>query len=108
VWKATSLRPSTAVGAGLTAFALLALKVFLPESSPWGLAAAAATIGIAGAVGSNILFSYFLEKARSSSEIAAGRLQEAVDNLQRESSRLEAILGSMVEGVVVPSCTSHS
>ena len=100
VWKVTSLRPSIAVGAGLTAFALLALKVFLPASSPWGLVAAAATIGIAGVVGSNILFSYFLEKARSSSEIAAGRLQEAVDNLQRESSRLEAILGSMVEGVV--------
>jgi two-component system, OmpR family, phosphate regulon sensor histidine kinase PhoR len=100
VWKATSLRPSIAVGAGLTVFSLLALKIFLPASNAWGLFSAAATIGIAGVFGSNVLFSYFLEKARSSSEIAAGRLQEAVDNLQRESSRLEAILGSMVEGVV--------
>ena len=100
VWKATSLRPSIAVGAGLTVFSLLALKIFLPASNASGLLSAAATIGIAGVFGSNLLFSYFLEKARSSSEIAAGRLQEAVDNLQRESSRLEAILGSMVEGVV--------
>jgi two-component system, OmpR family, phosphate regulon sensor histidine kinase PhoR len=100
VWKATSLRPSIAVGAGLTAFSLLALKIFLPASSTPGLLSAAATIGVAGIAGSNVLFSYFLEKARSSSEIAAGRLQEAIDNLQRESSRLEAILGSMVEGVV--------
>ncbi len=89
-----------AVGAGLTAFSLLALKVFLPASTLWGIIASAATIGVAGVVGANILFSYFLEKARSTSEIAAERLQEAVDNLQRESSRLEAILGSMVEGVV--------
>ena len=100
VWKGTSLRPSIAVGAGLTAFSLLALRIYLPESGPWGMIAAAATIGVAGVAGSHVLFSYFLEKARSSSEIAAERLQEAVDNLQRESSRLEAILGSMVEGVV--------
>ncbi len=100
MWKATSLRPSVAVGAGLTAFSLLALKIYLPSSTPWGVIAAAATIGIAGVAGSNVLFSYFLEKARSTSEIAAERLQEAVDNLQRERSRLEAILGSMVEGVV--------
>jgi two-component system phosphate regulon sensor histidine kinase PhoR len=107
VWKGTSLRPSIAVGAGLTAFSLLALKIFLPESTPWGLIAAASTIGVAGVVGSNVLFSYFLEKARSSSEIAAERLQEAVDNLQRESSRLEAILGSMVEGVVAVNPQLH-
>jgi two-component system phosphate regulon sensor histidine kinase PhoR len=100
MWKGASLRPSVLVGAGLTAFSLLALKIYLPASTPWGIIAAAATIGIAGVAGSNVLFSYFLEKARSSSEIAAERLQEAVDNLQRESSRLEAILGSMVEGVV--------
>ncbi len=100
MWKGTSLRPSIAVGAGLTAFSLLALKIFLPAATPWALIAAASTIGVAGVAGSNVLFSYFLEKARSSSEIAAERLQEAVDNLQRESSRLEAILGSMVEGVV--------
>jgi two-component system phosphate regulon sensor histidine kinase PhoR len=100
MWNSTSLRPSVLVGAGLTLFALLALKIFLPSSPLWGALAAAATIGIAGVAGSNVLFAYFLEKARSSSEIAAGRLQEAVDNLQRERSRLEAILGSMVEGVV--------
>jgi two-component system phosphate regulon sensor histidine kinase PhoR len=100
MWNGTSLRPSIAVGAGLTAFSLLALKIFLPTSTPWGIIASAATIGVAGVAGSNVLFSYFLEKARSTSEIAAERLQEAVDNLQRESSRLEAILGSMVEGVV--------
>ncbi|HEX3880756.1 MAG TPA: ATP-binding protein [Bryobacteraceae bacterium] len=100
MWKGTSLRPSIAVGAGLTAFSLIALKIFLPESNPLGIIAAGATIGVAGVVGSNLLFSYFLEKARSSSEVAAERLQEAVDNLQRERSRLEAILGSMIEGVV--------
>jgi two-component system, OmpR family, phosphate regulon sensor histidine kinase PhoR len=107
VWKGTSLRPSIAVGAGLTAFSLLALEIFLPASTPWGLIAAAATIGVAGVVGSNLLFSYFLEKARSSAEIAAERLQEAVDNLQRESGRLEAILGSMVEGVVAVNPQLH-
>ncbi len=107
VWKGTSLRPSIAVGAGLTGFSLLALKIFLPESTPWGTIAAASTIGVAGVVGSNLLFSYFLEKARSSSEIAAERLQEAVDNLQRESTRLEAILGSMVEGVVAVNPQLH-
>jgi two-component system phosphate regulon sensor histidine kinase PhoR len=100
MWKATSLRPSIAVGLGLAAFSLLALKIFLQAPGAWGVIAAAATIGVAGVVGSDILFSYFLEQARSSSEVAAERLQEAVDNLQRERSRLEAILGSMVEGVV--------
>lgn len=88
------------MGAGLTAFSLLALRIFLPATGAWGPVAAAFTIGVAGVLGSNVLFSYFLEKARSSSEIAAVRLQEAVDNLQRERSRLEAILGSMIEGVV--------
>jgi two-component system, OmpR family, phosphate regulon sensor histidine kinase PhoR len=100
VWKGTSLRPSALVGAGLTVFSFLALKLYLPATGLWSPFAAAATIGIAGVVGSNVLFTYFIEQARSSSEIAAGRLQEAVDKLQRESSRLEAILGSMVEGVV--------
>lgn len=100
MWKGTSIRPSVAVGAGLAAFSLLALFIFLPASNFWGLIAAAGTIGIAGGAASNALFSYFVEKSRSSAEIAAERLQEAVDELQRESSRLEAILGSMVEGVV--------
>lgn len=100
MWKRTSLRPSIAVGAGLTAFSLLALGLFMPAATAWRLIAAAGAIGVAGAVGSNLLFSYFLAKARSSSEIAAGRLKQAMDNLRRESSRLEAILGSMVEGVV--------
>lgn len=88
------------MGAGLAAFSLLALKIFLPASSLLGWVAAAATLGVAGVAGSNVLFTYFLEKARSSDETAALRLQEVVDNLQRESSRLQAILASMVEGVV--------
>jgi two-component system phosphate regulon sensor histidine kinase PhoR len=36
----------------------------------------------------------------ASLEIATGRVRMMVETLQRESSRLEAILGSMVEGVV--------
>ncbi len=100
MWKVTSLRPSVACGAGLTGFSLIALKTFLPQSPPWETLATAVAIGVAGGVGSNLLFAYFIEKARSSSEVAAERLQEAVNKLQRESSRLEAILGSMVEGVV--------
>jgi two-component system phosphate regulon sensor histidine kinase PhoR len=100
VWNPTALRPSAAVGLGLTTFSWIVLKIFLPVASLPGSLAVAATIGIAGAVGSNILFSYFMEKARSTSEVAAEQLQEAVDNLQHESSRLQAILSSMVEGVV--------
>jgi two-component system phosphate regulon sensor histidine kinase PhoR len=72
----------------------------VPAAPIQGIVAAAVLIGIAGGAGSNFLFSYFSEKARSSSAVAGEQLREVVDNLQRESSRLEAILGSMVEGVV--------
>jgi two-component system phosphate regulon sensor histidine kinase PhoR len=98
--RVTNLRPSLACGAALGVFSLVIVKICLPHSAMEGVAAAAVLIGLAGGAGSNFLFSYFSEKERSSSEVAGEQLREVVDNLQRESSRLEAILGSMVEGVV--------
>src|ERR1700691_1435637 len=98
--RVTNLRPSLACGAALAVCSLLIVKICLPHSAMEGVAAAAVLVGLAGGAGSNFLFSYFSEKARSSSEVAGEQLREVVDNLQRESSRLEAILGSMVEGVV--------
>jgi two-component system phosphate regulon sensor histidine kinase PhoR len=98
--RVTNLRPSLACGAALAVFSLLIVKICLPHAAMEGATAAAILIGLAGGAGSNFLFSYFSEKARSSSEVAGEQLREVVDNLQRESSRLEAILGSMVEGVV--------
>ena len=98
--RVTSLRPSVACGAALAVFSLLIIEICVPHSSIESAAAAAVLIGIAGGAGSNFLFAYFSEKARSSSAVAEEQLREVVDNLQRESSRLEAILGSMVEGVV--------
>src|SRR3984957_15378785 len=98
--RVTNLRPSLACGAALAVFSLLIVKICLPHSAMEGVAAAAVLIGVAGGAGSNFLFSYFSEKERSSSEVAGEQLREVVDNLQRESSGLEAILGSMVEGVV--------
>jgi two-component system phosphate regulon sensor histidine kinase PhoR len=81
-------------------FSLLMVKICAPNAAMQGVAAAAILIGVAGGAGSNFLFAYFTEKARSSSAVAEEQLREVVDNLQRERSRLEAILGSMVEGVV--------
>src|SRR6202050_1803425 len=98
--RVTNLKPSLACGPALAVFSLLIVKICLPHSAMEGVAAAAVLIGVAGGAGSNFLFTYFSEKARSSSEVASEQLREVVDNLQRESSRLEAILGSMVEGVV--------
>ena len=98
--RVTSLRPSVACGGGLAVLSLLIVRICAPTAAIQGVAAAAILIGIAGGAGSNFLFAYFTEKARSSSAVAEEQLREVVDNLQRESSRLEAILGSMVEGVV--------
>jgi two-component system phosphate regulon sensor histidine kinase PhoR len=98
--RVTNLRPSLACGAALAVVSLSIVKICVPHSPIEGVAAAALLIGLAGGAGSNFLFSYFSEKARSSSEVAGEQLREVVDNLQRERSRLEAILGSMVEGVV--------
>jgi len=98
--RVTSLKPSVACGAALAILSLLIVKICLPHSSIEAAAAAAILIGIAAGAGSNFLFAYFSEKARSSSAAAEEQLREVVDNLQRERSRLEAILGSMVEGVV--------
>jgi two-component system phosphate regulon sensor histidine kinase PhoR len=98
--RVTSLKPSVACGAALAVLSLLIVKVCLPESGAGKIIIAAALIGFAGGAGCNLLFDYFTEKARSSSAVAEEQLREVVDNLQRESSRLEAILGSMVEGVV--------
>jgi two-component system phosphate regulon sensor histidine kinase PhoR len=98
--RVTNLRPSLACGAALAVCSFLIVKICLPHSAMEGVAAAAVLVGLAGGAGSNFLFSYFSEKARSSSEVAGEQLREVVDNLQRERSRLEAILGSMVEGVV--------
>jgi two-component system phosphate regulon sensor histidine kinase PhoR len=78
----------------------LIVKICLPHSAMVGVATAAVLIGVAGGAGSNFLFAYFSEKARSFSAVAEEQLREVVDNLQRERLRLEAILGSMVEGVV--------
>jgi two-component system phosphate regulon sensor histidine kinase PhoR len=98
--RVTSLKPSVACGGALAVLSLLIVKICTPTAPMPGVAAAAILIGIAGGAGSNFLFAYFTEKARSSSAVAEEQLREVVDNLQRESSRLEAILGSMVEGVV--------
>jgi two-component system, OmpR family, phosphate regulon sensor histidine kinase PhoR len=98
--RVTSLRPSVACGGALAVFSLLMVKICAPNAAMQGVAAAAILIGVAGGAGSNFLFAYFTEKARSSSAVAEEQLREVVDNLQRERSRLEAILGSMVEGVV--------
>ena len=98
--RVTSLRPSLACGAALAILSLLIVKICLPHSSIEAATAAAVLIGVAAGAGSNFLFAYFSEKARSSSAVAEEQLREVVDSLQRESSRLEAILGSMVEGVV--------
>jgi two-component system phosphate regulon sensor histidine kinase PhoR len=98
--RVTSLKPSIACGAALAVLSFLIVEICLPHAPLPAAGAAAILIGIAAAAGSNFLFAYFSEKARSSSVVAEEQLREVVDNLQRESSRLEAILGSMVEGVV--------
>ncbi len=97
----SSLRPALAVGAGLALFALVALEIF---GAGVGVAMA---IGVAGAFASNALVLYFERRARPSSEAAAERLRKAVDDLRRESSRLEAILGGMLEGVVAVDAQLH-
>ncbi len=97
---ATSLRSSLECGAALAVVSLAIVEICLPHVALESAAAAALLIGVAAAGGSNYLFAYFSAQARSSSAVAEGQLREVVDNLQRESSRLEAILGSMVEGVV--------
>jgi two-component system phosphate regulon sensor histidine kinase PhoR len=98
--RLTSIHPSILCGTGLAVFSLIVIKVSLPHADTGAAVIAAGLIGFATGGAASFLVSYFSGQARSSAEHAAEQLRDAADRQQRESSRLEAILGSMVEGVV--------
>jgi two-component system phosphate regulon sensor histidine kinase PhoR len=116
-------------GAILMGVSLAAVKVLLPGSDSARAFLAAALPGIAGGTAAGILYYFISRRAREmrsrvdsllsggggepgyaggdemgalagSLEVASRQVRVVVDTLQRESSRLESILSSMVEGVV--------
>jgi two-component system, OmpR family, phosphate regulon sensor histidine kinase PhoR len=116
-------------GGILTGVSLVACRVFLPGSGTAGALLAAALTGASGAAAMLSFFHVNSRQARemrarvegllnarrerpadvdsdemaalaASLELAAREVNVVVETLQRESSRLESILSSMVEGVV--------
>jgi len=121
---------SVFTGAVLAGISLGAIKLLLPGSDSARALLAAAVAGAAGGAASGILFGSISRRARgmrlrvesllsagseksgdtggndeidalaASLELASRQVRVVVESLRRESSRLESILGSMVEGVV--------
>jgi two-component system phosphate regulon sensor histidine kinase PhoR len=116
-------------GAVLTTVSLAAIKLLLPGSDSLRSLLASAAAGLTGGAAAGIFFHSVSRRARDmrervdgllssgstpsgtaardemaalaeSLELAARQVRVVVETLQRESSRLESILGSMVEGVV--------
>ncbi len=128
--RINGLGRSVFTGAVLAGISLGAIKVLLPGSDAARALWAAAVAGSAGGTATGILFNSISRRARgmrvrvesllsaggeksagiggndeidalaASLELASRQVRVVVESLQRESSRLESILGSMVEGVV--------
>jgi two-component system phosphate regulon sensor histidine kinase PhoR len=128
--RVTALGPIIAGAAILTGFSLLVLRLTLRHADAGSLALASLPIGLAASLAAWIHFRWVNHHARemrrrvesllhasrndlafapeademsaleSSLEVAARQARAMVETSQRESTRLQAILGSMVEGVV--------
>jgi two-component system phosphate regulon sensor histidine kinase PhoR len=120
---------SLSIGAVLTGISLVAIKLLLPGSDSARALLAATAAGVAGGTAAGLLLHSISGQARemrarvdsllhvgregpgdaggdemdalaASLELASRQVRVVVETLRRESSRLESILGSMVEGVV--------
>ncbi len=121
--------PAMISGGALALFAAVLLRILFPHAETWALAAAALLLGIMTAVLAAIFYYSAAAQARemrrsmetllrpsqdwnftpasdemaalaSSLELSARQVRVMIEAMQRESGRLEAILSSMVEGVV--------
>ena len=128
--RVTALGPIIIGSAVLTGFSLLLLRLVFQQADAGALALAALVLGLAAFTVCCVIFGSVNRDARemrrrvegllrdgrsdrpfvserdemsalaSSLEVAARQVRVVVETSQRQSSRLEAILGSMVEGVV--------
>ena len=87
-------------GTALTCLALLLLTVLFPHGSIAMILLASILLGLASAGMSASQARAMRRSVETSLELSARQVRVTLDTLQRESSRLEAILSSMVEGVV--------
>jgi len=87
-------------GTALTCLALLLLTVLFPHGSIAMILLASILLGLASAGMSASQVRAMRRSVETSLELSARQVRVTLDTLQRESSRLEAILSSMVEGVV--------
>jgi two-component system, OmpR family, phosphate regulon sensor histidine kinase PhoR len=87
-------------GTALTCLSLLLLTVLFPHGSIAMILLASILLGLASAGMSASQARALRRSVETSLELSASQVRVTLDTLQRESSRLEAILSSMVEGVV--------
>jgi two-component system, OmpR family, phosphate regulon sensor histidine kinase PhoR len=87
-------------GTALTCLSLLLLTVLFPHGSIAMILLASILLGLASAGMSASQARAMRRSVETSLELSARQVRVTLDTLQRESSRLEAILSSTVEGVV--------